>query len=139
MSSTNLIRVGAYQLGYRPVELFIDTSNSGGSGDFVPGELGEKVTQMSRLVVGVKGVPLWGAWGTLVHEVVEMLLCDHHVSYSTSGVFHKSTEERSFFFDHRTFTRVCDESGNYLYRCKADFERAYRKARRKPSNKKKRK
>lgn len=136
---STLIKVGAYQLCYRPVELFVDTSSSGGSGDFVPGEPGEKVRCLSRIVVGVKGVRLWSAWGMLVHEVVEMALCDHRASYSTSGVFHKSTEERSFFFDHRTFTRVCDEAGNYLFECKADFDRAYRKARRKPPARKKRK
>lgn len=136
---SELVKVGAYQLGYRPVELYIDPSHSGGSGDFVPGETGDKADKMSRIVVGVKDVPLWGAWGTLVHEVVEMSLCDHHASFVKAGVFHKSTEERSFFFDHRTFTRVCDESGNYLHRCKADFDRACRATRRKKANRRTRK
>jgi hypothetical protein len=131
----SIIRVGTYQLGQRPAELFIDTSHDAGSVVCVPDKKDGHIP-LTRIVVGVKGVFLWSAWGTLVHEVMELSLSDHKTSYRLYGTFHSSTEERSFFLDHRVFTRVCDEVGNYLHECKADFDRAFRAARRKTKTKK---
>lgn len=127
------IKVGTYQLGFRWVDLYIDPSVNGGQGCLMPGLDGSH--PRAEISVGTKGT-LGKAWGTLLHEVFELACCDRQVRFEPTHTFCGGESDCCcFHFDHTQYSELANHAGWVLFRCRAAFERAWRKANR-PAKKK---
>lgn len=102
--------VGRFRLGWRWVEVRIDTSHCNGSGWFIPDE---PEPQITIIEVGTKG-PYSRAVATLLHEVIETALSELELRFTPCGALGSSAEQCVFMFTHTQFSEITDRAGHFM-------------------------
>ena len=111
-------------IGWRIVEIWLDPKTRGGTVLFLP--KGEN-TPPTAVNIGIQ-VSRPEAWATLIHELMEMILCDLRVRFKISGAWADSTGDCYFFFDHVAFDEATTQLGYFISKYHSDFDKAWTKA-----------
>lgn len=102
--------VGRFRLGWRWVELRIDTSHSNGSGWFIPDQ---PEPQIAIIEVGTEsGYPI--AFSTLLHETFETAASEFELRYKPCGYLSSAASSCLFVMTHAQFDEVTDRVGHFI-------------------------
>ena len=114
--------VGSYNLGFRPVNLFIDTDRTGGSVELTPEERGKP----TAINVGINS-PLVIAVSTLLHEAYEACLIDLNARYEPHPAYSSESSDFIFVMSHNQLGEAHDRVGEFLVDTYTAFVLAYNK------------
>lgn len=116
------IKLGRYQLGHEMMEVVLTPGSESGAVDFHRHSKGASTT----ITIGI-GCPLWEAYGTLLHEAMEVVSDISRLRYKNASSFNTSSDSYSFHMDHNQYSEVCAKVGAFLHDVMKDFNKAYKK------------
>jgi len=113
--------VGNYKIGYRPVQLFVDTNLPGGSVTLVPED-----GKPTSIEIGI-GCHLTLAMSTLLHEAYELALIDLNTRYEPQPAYSSESSDFIFVMTHNQLGEAHDRVGEFLIAAFPKFNKAYEK------------
>lgn len=129
---TRQIFVGTYYLGWFNVDLYLMPDNDGGCFYMAPDNKG-----VPRIKVGMSDYTWPEVVNTLIHEALELILARRHLRFIPTGRLSSGHDSYHFHFDHNEFTESVSELAPFLVAALPDVATAFRKARQKPTKKRK--
>lgn len=110
------------QCGWRPVEVWAMPDLRGGNYTM---EVDRDPS--TRIEIGMDERNIREAWGTLVHEAMELILSDECVRFKKTDLFEPNCSDSFWFiFNHNQFTEACAKLGWFLYNAAPEFNKAYK-------------
>lgn len=114
--------IGRYQLGFRMVSLWAETTNGGGWFNLC------KDQAEAQIHVGMDYKDLGFAFQVLCHEVWEMACDEKGCVFEPKSAFVSSASDCVWFaYNHSQHTEICAHASFFLLSCVDDFRAAYRK------------
>lgn len=128
------VKVGQYMLGYRNVDLYANPDSCCGSFTLSP-NIGP-----SAMEVGTDLDHFWEVLNILLHEAMEMALCEVSARYRPNPCFADSASDTyRFMFDHNQFTEASYRAAYFIAKSQYSLAKIHRKhvtARKKAARKK---
>lgn len=113
--------VGTYELGVRPIRLFVAPEHGNGSVKLTPDDGGS-----TKVIVGLY-CPWKESISILLHELYEATLIDLNTRYECQPSYARGASDFVFFMTHNQLGEAHDRVGDTLIEILPKFEKAYKK------------
>ena len=118
------IYLGAYQIGFRMAKVYVEDHCGGASFWTLCSSGPDK--DYARISVGCGSEYYYKSLACLLHEAMEMIMGDLHVTYRKDGYFDQNASDMPHFhFHHNEFTEICARLGVFMARVEPDFKAAW--------------
>lgn len=120
--------IGRFRLGWRWVEVRIDTSSRDGMARFIPDD---PEPQITIIEIGTASPHYSMSVATLFHEAFETVASDLELRFAPCGSIGSSAEQCVFMFTHAQFSEITDRVGYFMSSVLPEFHKAWLKTKRK--------
>ena len=115
--------LGLYQLGLRPVRLYVDAESGNGSVEIIPTDKGP-----TKVIVGLDHHSFSRAVSVLLHESYEIMLIDQGTRYEPHPAASYEASNFIFVATHNQLDEAHSRVSQFLVAVYTDFKRAYDKS-----------
>jgi hypothetical protein len=101
--------VGVFELGWEPVEVYVDFKSSGGTFTSLEG-----TNKLVKMVIGVNEDNWFRVLDIIIHESTELAITRKGARYCASGTITKDHSVYLFSFSHPVFSDICCIVADFL-------------------------
>lgn len=117
-------KLGTYEIGYECVDVFVDSTSSCGSFNFLPDP---KLSKPS-IMIGLDSGSWKGTMNILLHEAFEFVLARHQLRFTSCSKMSQDTSDYTFIFNHPQFSSVCSHVADFVAIVMPDLLRTWKRS-----------